>query len=71
MDYKASVPQWHAERRARRPKTAKLVANDRLREYVQDRLPGVVRTADGCVVAGPGSPEWKGRNNPTGVIEHG
>ena len=25
LDYKASTAQWHAERRARRPKTAKLV----------------------------------------------
>ena len=40
LDYKASIAQWHAERRARRPKVAKLAANDRLREYVQDRLAG-------------------------------
>jgi DNA-binding CsgD family transcriptional regulator len=40
LDYKASTAQWHAERRARRPKTAKLVDNDRLREYVQDKLSG-------------------------------
>jgi hypothetical protein len=39
---KASSAQWHAERRARRPKTAKLVANDKLREYVQERLEGAV-----------------------------
>jgi len=32
VDYKASTAQWHAERRARRPKTAKLVGNQRLRE---------------------------------------
>jgi IS30 family transposase len=31
LDYKASIAQWHAERRARRPKVAKLVINDRLR----------------------------------------
>ncbi|MFJ9371581.1 IS30 family transposase [Nocardia sp. NPDC101769] len=64
LDYKASTAQWHAERRARRPKTAKLLANDRLRHYVGDRLSGVVRTADGKAVAGPGAPEWKGRNKP-------
>ena len=47
LDYRASIAQWHADRRARRPKTAKLAANDRLRDYVQDRLAGVVtaRTA--------------------------
>ncbi len=64
LDYKASTAQWHAERRARRPKAAKLVTNDRLRGYVQDRLAGVVRTADGGVVAGPAAPDWKGRNKP-------
>jgi DNA-binding CsgD family transcriptional regulator len=31
LDYRATVAQWHAERPARRPKTAKLAANDRLR----------------------------------------
>ncbi|WP_067572324.1 IS30 family transposase [Nocardia acidivorans] len=64
LDYKASTAQWHAERRARRPKTAKLVVNDQLRQYVQDRLAGVVRGADGRVAAGPTGPEWKGRNKP-------
>ena len=63
LDYKASIAQWHAERRARRPKVAKLVTNDRLREYVQDRLSGVVHTVDGEVV-GPAGPNWKGRNKP-------
>ncbi|MFG3715768.1 IS30 family transposase [Micromonospora sp. NPDC047730] len=64
LDYKASTAQWHAERRARRPKTAKLLANDRLREYVQQRLAGAIRTADGRLVAGPQGPQWKGRNKP-------
>jgi IS30 family transposase len=63
LDYKASIAQWHAERRARRPKVAKLVGDDRLRSYVQDRLAGVVRTADGASV-GPAGPAWKGRNKP-------
>ncbi len=39
LDYRASVAQWKAELMARRPKTAKLAADDRLREYVQERLP--------------------------------
>jgi IS30 family transposase len=63
LDYRASLAQWHAERRARRPKVAKLVVNQRLREYVQDALAGVVRDADGQPV-GPAGPEWKGRNKP-------
>ena len=45
LDYRASTAQWHAERRARRPKVSKLAANERLREYVQDRLAGVIRAA--------------------------
>lgn len=63
LDYRASLAQWHAERRARRPKVAKLVVNERLRAYVQDALAGVVRDADGQPV-GPAGPEWKGRNKP-------
>ncbi len=64
LDYKASIEQWHAERRARRPKTAKLVANERLRQYVQDRLNGAVHGADEGTELGPAGPAWKGRNKP-------
>lgn len=63
LDYKPSIAQWHAERRARRPKIAKLATNERLRRYVQDRLAGVVRASDGRAV-GPHGPAWKGRNKP-------
>jgi IS30 family transposase len=31
LEYRATTAQWHADRRARRPKTAKLAANDALR----------------------------------------
>jgi IS30 family transposase len=61
--YRASTAQWHAERRARRPKQAKLCGNDKLREYVQERLSGQVTTPDGRPV-GPHGPKWKGRNKP-------
>lgn len=64
LDYRASVAQWKAELFAQRPKTAKLVVNERLHEYVQDRLAGVIRTPDGTPVRGPVTPEWKGRNKP-------
>lgn len=64
MTYKASIAQWHAERRARRPKVAKLVGNELLRQYVQDRLTGAVTAADGRRVLGPSGPAWKGRNKP-------
>lgn len=62
--YRAVVAQWKAQQAAKRPKTAKLVTNDRLREYVQDRLAGNVRRPDGTIVAGPTPPPWKGLNKP-------
>ena len=64
LDYKASTAQWHAERRARRPKTAKLVVNDKLRHYVQERLEGAVCHPDDGSVLGPAGSAWKGRNKP-------
>ncbi|WP_133884243.1 IS30 family transposase [Glycomyces sp. NRRL B-16210] len=63
LEYRASVAQWKAELIARRPKTAKLVSNERLREYVQDRLSGAVTAADGTVVTGPQVKPWKGRRH--------
>ncbi|WP_455754967.1 IS30 family transposase [Streptomyces mirabilis] len=63
LDYRASVAQWKADLVARRPKTAKLAANDRLRDYVQERLSGQVSRPDGTVL-GPDGPRWKGRNKP-------
>ena len=63
LEYRASIAQWKAELQARRPKTAKLASNDRLRDYVQDRLAGVVHSADGATV-GPPTSTWKGRNRP-------
>jgi hypothetical protein len=39
------------------------VGNDKLREYVQDRLSGQVKAPDGRPV-GPHGPQWKGRNKP-------
>ena len=62
--YRAVVAQWKAQQSAKRPKTAKLVQNDQLREYVQDRLAGNVRRPDGTVVPGPRTPPWKGLNKP-------
>ncbi len=63
LEYRASLAQWHAERRARRPKPARLAENARLRAYVQDRLVGDVRDSTGRVV-GPAGPAWSGRNKP-------
>jgi len=53
VTYRASTAQWHAERRASRPKVSKLAANGRLREYVQDRLSGIIARPDGEPVPGP------------------
>jgi len=62
MDYRASVAQWHAEQRTRRPKTSKLAADDRLRGYVQDRLAGEVEAPDGVRIPGPDL-RWIGRRH--------
>ena len=53
LTYRATTAHWHAERRASRPKIAKLAGNDRLRDYVQDRLAGTVARPDGELVPGP------------------
>lgn len=53
LEYRASTAQWHAERRACRPKASKLAVNDQLRDYVQDRLAGEIVRPDGQRVPGP------------------
>lgn len=63
LEYRATTAQWHAERRASRPKVAKLAVNTRLRKYVQERLAGKVRTRRGSPVSGPAVPSWKGRRH--------
>ena len=62
LEYRATTAQWHADRRAKRPKTAKLAANSQLRGYVQDRLAGAVERPDGIAVAGP-EVRWGGRRH--------
>ena len=62
VPYRATTAQWHAERRARRPKVSKLAANDALRSYVQERLAGEIAKPDGDVVAGP-EVRWVGRRH--------
>jgi len=53
LTYRATTAQWHAERRSSHTKVSKLAANERLREYVQDRLAGAIGRPDGELVAGP------------------
>jgi IS30 family transposase len=61
VEYRATTAQWHAQRRARRPKTAKLVANEALRQYVRERLSGAIKAAHGRRIG----PEliWRGRRH--------
>jgi IS30 family transposase len=60
--YRATTAQWHADRRASRPKVAKLAANDRLCAYVQERLAGMIARPDGEPVPGP-RVRWAGRRH--------
>lgn len=60
FEYRASTAQWHADRKSKRPKVAKLAANDDLREYVQHRLAGTI--THGANVVGP-DVKWNGRRH--------
>jgi IS30 family transposase len=62
LTYRASTAQWHADRRARRPKPAKLAVSAELRRYVQDRLCGAVQRPDGVGLDGP-QVAWIGRRH--------
>ncbi len=62
LEYRATTAQWHADRRAERPKVVKLAANDALRQYVQDRLAGMITRPDGDAVPGP-QVRWIGRRH--------
>jgi IS30 family transposase len=62
LEYRATTAQWHADRRARRPKVAKLATNNALRQYVQDRLSGTIMAPDGAAVPGP-AVRWIGRRH--------
>ncbi|WP_218017463.1 IS30 family transposase [Gluconobacter kondonii] len=53
FDYRALTAQWHADRAARRPKISKLAKNSALRDYVQDRLAGLIATPEGIEFDGP------------------
>ena len=72
LEYRATTAQWYADRRARRPKPAKLAVNPRLREYVQDRLSGAIerpdgtRVGSGCAVGRPAS--WPPQGPAVGAL---
>jgi hypothetical protein len=60
--YRAGVAQWKAQQAAKRPKSAKLTTNPKLRDYVEQRLSGTVTDAEGRPVPGPNVP-WVGRRH--------
>jgi IS30 family transposase len=62
LEYRASTAQWHADRRGRRPKPAKLVVHAQLRRYVRERLSGAVQRPDGRAVQAP-AVSWGGRRH--------
>ena len=62
LEYRATTAQWHADRRATRPKVAKLATNEPLRRYVQERLAGTITVSDGTAVPGP-TVRWIGRRH--------
>ena len=62
LEYRATTAQWHSDRRASRPKVAKLAANDELRDYVANRLGGQIARPDGELVPGP-QVRWVGRRH--------
>jgi transposase-like protein len=57
LDYRASAAQWHADRSSRRPKPARLMENEVLRRYVQERLAGAVTAPDGVKINAEGGME--------------
>jgi IS30 family transposase len=65
LEYRAVTAQWHAERRAKRPKVAKLATNTPLKRYVEERLAGAIKTANGKPIACP-PVRWKQRRHGHG-----
>jgi IS30 family transposase len=61
FEYRASTAQWHADRKSKRPKVAKLAGNEELRQYVQARLAGTIAVSHGEKV-GP-NVNWTGRRH--------
>jgi IS30 family transposase len=62
FEYRATTAQWHADRKAKRPKEGKLAANQQLRQYVEERLAGLITARDGARVRGPKA-NWNGRRH--------
>lgn len=61
LEYRANTAQWHADRKSKRPKPAKLAINLQLRNYVEERLAGKIQTSKGKTI-GP-KVHWIGRRH--------
>ena len=62
MAYRAITAQWHAERKAKRPKISKLATNHNLHKYVEERLAGRIRNDKSKELVGPKT-LWNGRRH--------
>jgi len=62
LEYRAAIAEWHRDRRASRPKVAKLASNEVLRDYVQDRLSGAIVDVHGNTIPCP-TVSWKRRRH--------
>ena len=62
LEYRATTAQWHAERRASRPKVAKLAANDGCASTCRSGSPASIARPDGEPVPGPEA-RWIGRRH--------
>ena len=62
LEYRAITAQWHADRKAKRPKASKLATNNKLRKYVEERLSGTIKNVQGKQLAGP-NVKWNGRRH--------
>lgn len=60
--YRATTAQWHADRAALRPKSARLAVHPALCAYVSERLAGQVVAPGGIAIPGPAVP-WNGRRH--------
>jgi len=63
LDDKATTAQWHAERRGRRPKTAKMVSSTRLRD-LRPGPAGWPGSRHRRTTSRPAGPGLEGRNKP-------
>ena len=62
LEYRATTAQWHADRRAERPRSPSWLPTSGSGSYVQQRLAGEITRPDGTAVRGP-AVGWIGRRH--------